>query len=389
LLSLRTAGESHGHSIMAILEGLPAGIKIDKNIINYMLRRRKNAYGRGGRMQIESDDLKIISGIRNGLTIGSPIGLLIKNKDWANWQEIMSVWDIKVDNKISQPRPGHADFAGSIKYNFSDIRNVLERASARETAIRTAAGAIIMSFLRNLKIDIISHVIQLGEMKVNFDSKDIAIENWQKFKAEVAESPFHCFDKEKEEKMINYIDQTRESHDTLGGICEIRTTPLPPGLGSYTSWDKRLDSRLTSALMSIPAVKGVEFANTFADIEFSGSEFHDELYYNKKKGYYRNTNRAGGLEGGITNGSALVIKIAMKPIPTLYQPLETVDMKTKKKVTAQIERSDVTALPAAGVVAEALVAYILADAIIEKFGGDNLEDILNSFNSYKISRGLK
>jgi len=395
MLDFRTAGESHGKGIMAIVEGLPAGIKIDKKIINEKLRRRQGGYGRGGRMEIEKDKIEIISGIRKTKTIGSPVGLLIYNKDWENWKDTMSPFpsqeeveeEIKIKNdeelkkvykKVTKPRPGHADLAGVIKYNLDDIRNILERASARETAARTAVGGLLASFLSYFNIDIISHVIQLGEIKCNKCE-----DSFSELKNKVYDSPLHCFDKDIEEEMKEYIDKTKEKGDTLGGVVEIRTTKLPVGLGSHTQWKNRLDSKIAAALMSIPAIKGVEIGPAFENAAHTGSNVHDEIFYNQKEGFYHQTNRAGGLEGGITNGEPLIARIAMKPIPTLYKPLNSVDINTGESFKASIERSDVTALPAAGVVGEAMVTYIIATAILEKFGGDNIEEVVNNYRQFK------
>ena len=395
MLEFRTAGESHGKAIMAILEGLPAGIKINKKLIDDKLRRRQGGYGRGGRMKIESDKVKIISGIRKSKTIGSPIGLLIYNKDWENWQETMSPFSVdeKITNKIkiesdtqiknvaekvTKPRPGHADLAGAIKYNLSDIRNILERASARETAARTAVGGLLDNFLKYFNIDIISHVVQIGGIKCN--ECEIPFSD---LKERVFNSPLHCANKNIEKKMMKYIDKIKEKGDTLGGVMELRTTNLPTGLGSHTQWNRKLDYKIAGALMSIPAIKGVEIGNAFKNVVIPGSRVHDEIYYDEEKGFYHKTNRAGGLEGGITNGEPIIVRIAMKPIPTLYKPLNSVDINTGKSFKASIERSDVTAVPAAGVVGEAMLAYIISEAILNKFGGDNIEEVLVNYKQFK------
>jgi len=401
MLNFKTAGESHGKGLMAIVDGLPAGIEVSIDYINNKLARRQGGYGRGGRMKIETDTVNVYSGIRLGKTMGSPVGLLINNKDWENWQEVMAVEKSKLtsateDNEITikkdgrlkkikkvvtRPRPGHADLAGTQKYNTDDIRNILERASARETAARTAVGGLTDNFLRYFDIDIISHVIQLG--KIAAPVKDV---NFMELWDAVIDSPLHCFDKEKEEEMIEYIDEIKEKGDTLGGIIEIRTTPLPVGLGSHTQWDRKLDGILTSALMSIPAVKGVEIGPAFNNSTIPGSEVHDEIFYDDSIGYYRTTNSAGGIEGGVSNGQALIIRIAMKPIPTLYKPLQSVDIKSKEKFEASVERSDVTAVPACGVVGEAMVSFVIAQALLEKFGGDSIEETISNYKSY-MNRG--
>ncbi len=395
MVEYKTAGESHGKGLMVIIDGIPAGIEVDLNLINDKLSRRQGGYGRGGRMKIEKDKVDIISGIRNGKTMGSPVGILINNKDWDNWKQVMSPYKekildkneiiIKKDDKIkkiiakvTKPRPGHADLAGVLKYNLNDIRNILERASARETAARVAMGGLLDNFLKYFDIDIISHVLRIG--KIHYTSPEIP---FKKLKERVKESPLHCYNDQKEKEMISYIDKIKDEGNSLGGIVEIVTTSLPVGLGTHTVWNKRLDSQLAAALMSIPAIKGVEIGPAFENSSRKGSEVHDQIYYNDKKGYYRKTNRAGGLEGGMTNGEPLILRIAMKPIPTLYQPLQSVDIESKEVFKASVERSDVTAVPAAGVVAEAMVSFVLTGALLEKFGGDHIEEVLSNYNNYK------
>ncbi|MFP4662172.1 MAG: chorismate synthase [Halanaerobiales bacterium] len=398
MLNFKTAGESHGKGLIAIVEGLPAGIEVSIDYINNKLARRQGGYGRGGRMKIETDVVDIYSGIRAGKTMGSPVGILIHNKDWENWQGVMAAEKkknrsvtsdndeitIKKDGKlkkikkvVTRPRPGHADLAGIQKYNTDDIRNILERASARETAARTAVGGLTDNFLRYFDIDIISHVIQLGEISV--PPIDV---NFMELRDKVIDSPLHCFNKEKEEEMMDYVDRIKEKGDSLGGIIEIQTTPLPVGLGSHTQWDRKLDGLLSRALMSIPAVKGVEIGPAFSNSTLPGSQVHDEIYYEDNMGYYRKTNRAGGIEGGVSNGQPLVIRIAMKPIPTLYKPLQSVDIHSKESFAASVERSDVTAVPACGVVGESMISFVLAQAILNKFGGDSIEETLSNFESY-------
>ncbi len=398
MLNFKTAGESHGKGLMAIIDGLPAGIEVSIDHINKQLARRQGGYGRGGRMKIEADQIEVMSGIRQGNTMGSPVSLIIANKDWDNWQEVMSVENnitdpeksqnneviIKKDHKlkkikkvVTRPRPGHADLAAAQKYNTKDIRNILERASARETAARVAVGGITDSLLAYFDIGIISHLIQLGEI-----SSPVQDVTYSELKEIVENSPLHCYNKEKEKEMINYIDNVMDDGDTLGGIIEIRTSPLPVGLGSHTQWDRKLDGLIAQALMSIPAIKGVEIGPAFDNTTTPGSEVHDQIFYSEERGYYRKTNRAGGLEGGVTNGQPLVVRIAMKPIPTLYQPLQSVDIQTKEAFSASVERSDVTAVPAAGVVAEAMLSFVLAQALLEKFGGDSIDEIMNNYNNY-------
>jgi len=378
MLEYRSAGESHGKGFILIIDGMPAGVKIEPEKINAQLKRRQGGYGRGGRMKIEKDRVEIISGIRAGLTLGSPIGIYLENKDWKNWNEIMSVvGKINDSKKVTKPRPGHADLAGILKYNHNDIRNILERASARETAARVAAGSIFSQFLTNFNIDIVSHVLSIGNIELKSPEIDFEV-----LKKNVENSPLHCYDKEKEKEMMSYIDKIKEKGDSLGGILEVRTTELPVGLGSHVQWNRRLDGRLAQAIMSIPAIKGVEIGPAFDNAKLPGSLVHDEIYYSNNKGYYHKTNRAGGLEGGISNGEGLIIRMAMKPIPTLTKPLNSVDIKSKKSFKASIERSDVTAVPAAGVVGEAMVSLVLANALLEKFGGDSMEEIERNYNNF-------
>ena len=378
MLEYRSAGESHGKGFILIIDGMPAGVKIEPEKINAQLKRRQGGYGRGGRMKIEKDRVEIISGIRAGFTLGSPIGIYLENKDWKNWNEIMSVvGKINDSKKVTKPRPGHADLAGILKYNHNDIRNILERASARETAARVAAGSIFSQFLTNFNIDIVSHVLSIGNIELKSPEIDFEV-----LKKNVENSPLHCYDKEKEKEMMSYIDKIKEKGDSLGGILEVRTTELPVGLGSHVQWNRRLDGRLAQAIMSIPAIKGVEIGPAFDNAKLPGSLVHDEIYYSNNKGYYHKTNRAGGLEGGISNGEGLIIRMAMKPIPTLTKPLNSVDIKSKKSFKASIERSDVTAVPAAGVVGEAMVSLVLADALLEKFGGDSMEEIERNYNNF-------
>lgn len=394
MLTFKTAGESHGKGVMAIVDGLPAGVKVDFARINEKLARRQQGYGRGGRMKIETDRVEVFSGLRHGKTIGSPVGLLIHNKDWENWQGVMSVDKDtnptekevvikkdgrirKIDKEVTRPRPGHADLAGALKYQQDDIRNILERASARETAARTAVGGLLDNFLHYFDIEIISHVIQLGEIESCSPEVGLA-----ELKAGIRDSELACYDQDKEREMKEYIDRIKEKGDSLGGVVELRTSPLPVGLGSHVQWDRRLDGELAQAILSIPAVKGVEIGPAFENSSRTGHDVHDEIFYQPDKGYYRKTNRAGGLEGGITNGEPLIIRMAMKPIPTLYRPLRSVDIKTKEPFTASIERSDVTALPAAGVVGEAMLAFILARAMLVKFGGDSIRETINNYRGY-------
>ncbi|MCX5642515.1 MAG: chorismate synthase [Candidatus Omnitrophica bacterium] len=365
-----TAGESHGPALMVILEGVPAGLALTKEEIDRDLSRRQHGFGRGGRMAIERDEVEIISGLRKGLTLGTPVGLLVRNRDWENWKETMAAEPGGPEVKpVVNPRPGHADLSGALKFGFQDIRNVIERASARETAARVAAAAVVKKLLLTFGIDIYSRVVQIGTVcdQSEFHPPESCevIEN----------SRLRCLSADKEAKMVDLISQAREKGDTLGGVFEVKATGLPVGLGSYTQWDLRLDGLLARALMSIPAVKGVEIGEGFRLASLFGSKAHDEIFHGPEKGFYRKTNRAGGLEAGITNGQPLVIRAAMKPISTLGQPLTTVDIISRKPAKAIKERSDVCAVPAAGIVGEAMVAFVLADAFLEKFGGDSIEEI--------------
>ncbi|KUK11048.1 MAG: Chorismate synthase [Clostridia bacterium 41_269] len=374
-----TAGESHGPCLTAIIEGIPAGLELSEKAINFQLQRRQRGYGRGKRMELERDRVKITSGVRGGFTLGSPICLVIENKDWENWQDIMAA-DKSADleaKKVTAPRPGHADLAGAIKYRHKDMRNVLERASARETAARVAVGAVARIFLEALGININSHVIRIGNVAIDINK----IEPHMLSKA--LDSPVMCIDSEKAEEMLREIDNAKREGDSLGGIFEVIAENVPPGLGSYAHWDRRLDGRLAQALMSIPGVKGVEFGIGFKAAEKPGSEVHDAIYYNDDRGFYRLTNNAGGLEGGMSNGEPIIARAAMKPIPTLIKSLPSVDIRTKKPVKAAVERSDVCAVPAAAVVGEAVVSIVLAEAVLEKFGGDYMEEIFNEVARYR------
>lgn len=377
-----TAGESHGEAIIAILEGMPSGLAIDESYIAAQLHRRQQGYGRGGRMRIEKDFARIVSGVRLGKTLGSPIALRIENLDWKNWQKTMSVAGSGTAQPIvSVPRPGHADLAGAIKYHHSDLRNVFERASARETAARVAVGAIAGKFLAAFDITIASHVVQIHEVYGSFSMCDHASaqatdpQAVAKLSAAADASPVRCLDETAAQKMIARIDEARQRNDTVGGVFEVAAFNLPVGLGSHVHWDRRLDALLSAALMSIPAIKAVEVGRGFSVAAGWGSAAQDEIYFDSIRGYVRKTNHAGGLEGGITNGEAVVLRAAMKPLSTLMQPLASVHMASKKPEAAHIERSDVCAVPAAAVVGEGVVALTLADALLEKFGGDSMQEI--------------
>jgi len=361
------------------VEGLPAGLPLTAAYINRQLARRQGGYGRGARMKIESDTVSFLSGVRGGLTLGSPLALLVENKDWANWSEIMSAGPgARTDQRVvRRPRPGHADLAGAIKYRHQDLRNVLERSSARETAARVAAGSVARRLLEELGITIIGQVVQLGGLSA-------AVENLgpEELKARLERSKLNCADPAMEQRMIETIDAALAAGDTLGGVFEIRAYGVPAGLGSYTHWDRKLDGRLAAALMSIQAIKGVEVGLGFAAAGLRGSQVQDEIFYEPGRGFYRLHNQAGGLEGGVTNGETVVVRGAMKPIPTLNQPLQSVDMITRKPSRAAVERSDVCAVPAACVIGEALVAWELARACLEKCGGDSLEELKDNWNRH-------
>src|SRR6267143_3404411 len=366
-----TAGESHGRALVAIVEGLPAGMPINAAGIDRELARRQWGYGRGGRMKIEQDEVEILSGVRHGLTLGSPVALLIENKDWANWTDVMTAElreaAPKKSRELKRPRPGHADLAGGQKFGARDLRNVLERASARETAARVACGALAKQLLAAFDVEVKSHVIQLGGVPETPLTVD-----WDAINAIPDDAPLRCADTEAQQRMVELIDETKRAGDTLGGIFEVVARGLAPGLGSHTSWDSKLDGRLAQAVMSIPAVKAVSIGAGVEAAGLPGSEVHDEIFYNgESQEFVRHTNRAGGLEGGVTNGAELRIRGFLKPISTLRRALRSVDIDTKEAEAAAFERSDVTAVPAAGVIGEAMIALVVAGEMIEKFGGDS------------------
>ncbi len=378
-----TAGESHGRALVAIVEGLPAGMPVDADQINHELKRRQWGYGRGGRMKIEQDQVEILSGVRHGLTLGSPIALMIENKDWANWTDVMATDPREIaperSRRLKRPRPGHADLPGGQKFGARDLRNILERASARETAARVACGAFARQLLAAFGAEVRSHVIQLG----GIPEKPLEL-TWAEISGIAEDAPLHCADSELQQRMIELIDQKREAGDTLGGIFEIVAQGVIPGLGSHTAWDLKLDGRLAQAVMSIPAVKAVSIGAGTEASSLPGSEVHDEIAYNDEtKEFIRETNRAGGLEGGITNGEEVRIRGHLKPLSTLRRPLRSVDIDTKQEESAAFERSDITAVPAAGVIGEAMVALVLASAMREKFGGDSLGEMRRNFEAYR------
>lgn len=376
MLRFLDAGESHGKCLLGIIEGLPAGLSLNEENINLNLKRRQGGYGRGERMKIEQDRVEILSGLVEGKTIGSPLGLMIKNKDWENWQE-------KEYPPLTIPRPGHADFAGAIKYGFKDVRKVLERASARQTAMRAAVGSITSSLLEEFNIDIYSYVLRIGQVK----AKRIVSFN-REVKEEINKSPVYCIDGIASIGMCREIDRAREKGDTLGGVFEVVIAGVPIGLGSYVQWDRRLDARLASALMSIPGAKAVEIGKGIEASEKKGSTVHDEIFAQEESEkdsfrYYRKTNRAGGIEGGITNGEDIVVKAYIKPIPTLINPLRSIDFATKKGTKAIYQRSDICVVPAASVVGEAVAAWEVAVAFLEKFSGDSLLEIKENYRNYR------
>jgi chorismate synthase len=386
MLRFVTAGESHGPALVSILEGMPAGVPLLAEYVDVQLARRQQGYGRGRRMQIEQDTIELLSGVRAGETIGSPIAMLIRNRDWKNWQEIMDPAPRADDpaprkRVVTRPRPGHADLTGMLKYDRADARDILERASARETTARVAAGAVCRRLLEELGMRIGSHVVHLGGVDARRPATMPADLN-----AAVDGSPLRTLDADAESAMIARIDEAKRAGNTLGGICEVICDGAPVGLGSHVSWDRKLDGRLAAALMSIPAVKGVEIGLGFEGARRPGSEVHDEIDMapgRASTGHVRRrTNRAGGLEGGITTGEPLVLRVAMKPISTLMRPLETIDVATRAPAQAVAERSDVTAVPAMGVIAEAMVAFTIAEATLEKFGGDSLKELKRNYDGY-------
>ncbi|HJV66684.1 MAG TPA: chorismate synthase [Geomonas sp.] len=381
-----TAGESHGPQLTAIIEGIPAGLRLTEEEINHDLHRRQGGYGRGGRMKIETDQVRLLSGVRWGETLGSPITLVVENSDWVNWDRRMSAKEEFRDDSIAvtRARPGHADLPGSLKYNHRDVRNILERSSARETAARVAVGAVAKAYLAQFGITVTGCVLELGGVKAKLPDMGV-----QQMRDVIAASPVYTYDSEAELEMIAVIDRAKAAGDTLGGVVEVRVSGVPAGLGSHVQWDRRLDARLAAAVMSIQAFKGVEVGAGYETARKPGSQVHDEIYYDaaraadsRQGGFYRKSNQAGGLEGGITNGEEIVVTGAMKPIPTLYTPLQSVDIVSKQPFEATVERSDVCAVPAASVVAEAVVAIEIANAFMEKFGGDSIAETTRNCQAY-------
>lgn len=374
-----TAGESHGPGLVAIVEGMPAGLLLDREALDRDMARRQLGHGRGGRMKIESDSVEIRSGVRHGRTLGSPISVLVANRDYSNWEERMNPWPIEAEvDEVHLPRPGHADLVGAQKYGHSDIRNVLERASARETAARVAAGSLARGLLSVLGVSVHSHVIQIASVKVP-ERLELAPDDF----ASVDEDPVRCLDPEASAAMVEEINRLRKANESLGGSFEVRAFGLVPGLGSHISWEERLDGQLAGAVASIQSVKGVAIGEAWDVAGRPGSEAHDEIFWSQERGYHRETNHAGGLEGGMTNGLPLSVRAAIKPISTLTKPLRSVDTETKEPAQALRERTDSTVVPAAAVVAEAMVCLILARCYREKFGGDHIDDVLAAVEAYK------
>ena len=378
MLRYLTSGESHGQGLITILDGIPSNVELNIDEINEELRRRQGGYGRGGRMKIEKDKINIIGGVRGKKTIGAPISFEIKNKDFENWENYMSPMnDIDEKGKIVENvRPGHADLVGCLKYDFDDARNVLERSSARETASRVAVGAICKQVLKNFDIEFLSHVVQIGEIK------DDKIYDFNYIKENVDNSEIRCVNKDLEEKIKSKIDKCRKEGDTLGGIIEVRVKNLIPGLGSYTHFDKKIDGHLAMHLMATQAIKGVEIGLGFETATLTGSNVMDEILYNEENGITRKSNNLGGIEGGMTTGEEIIIRCAMKPIPTLYKPLDTININTLEKYKASVERSDSCAVPACSIVCENVVAFVICKFFLDKIGGESLEDLQNNYKSY-------
>jgi chorismate synthase len=379
-LRLITAGESHGPGLTCIVEGLPAGLRLEQDALSADLARRQLGHGRGGRMKIERDRAEVTAGVRHGLTLGGPVALSVANRDYANWEERMNPWP--VDEAVAEvhlPRPGHADLVGAQKYKHTDIRNILERASARETAARVAGGALCKAYLAALGVHVRSHVVQIASIHAPAPEQALRLEDF----AEVDASPVRCLDAEATRAMVAEIDRLRKANESLGGVFEVQAFGLVPGLGSHISWEQRLDGRLAMAICSIQALKGVSIGDGFHIAGVPGSQAHDEIFYDSERGgYYRETNRAGGLEGGMTNGQPLIVRGAMKPLPTLTRPLRSVDTATHEPAEALRERTDSCTVPAAGVVGEAMVALVLADAYAQKLGGDHIDDARSSLDAY-------
>jgi chorismate synthase len=383
-LRLITAGESHGPGLTAIVEGLPAGLELDRDALNADMARRQLGHGRGGRMKIEKDSAEVTAGVRHGRTLGGPVALWVVNRDYQNWEERMNPWPVEAEVKeVHLPRPGHADLVGVWKYRQTDVRNILERASARETAARVAGGGLAKAFLRALGVQVLSHVVQIGPIRAS------VVPNGPEDFAGVDDDPVRCLDAEASRAMVEHINVQRKANESIGGVFEVRAYGLTPGLGSHVSWEERLDGRLAQAVCSIQAVKGVAFGDGFDLPAAPGSQAHDEIFWSEERGYYRETNHAGGLEGGMTTGEALILQAALKPIPTLTKPLRSVDISTHEPAQALRERTDSSVVPAGGVVAEAMVAFVLADAYRRKFGGDHIDDVREAVRAYEERIGWR
>ncbi|EEL88706.1 chorismate synthase [Bacillus cereus] len=386
-----TAGESHGPQLTTILEGVPAGLSLVANDINEELARRQKGYGRGRRMQIEKDQVQIVSGVRHGKTMGSPIALVVENRDFTHWTKVMGAEPLteqeekEMKRQVTKPRPGHADLNGAIKYGHRDMRNVLERSSARETTVRVAAGAVAKRILAELGIQVAGHVIEIGGVQ----AENITYNSIAELQSTTEASPVRCLDEEAGKKMMQAIDDAKANGDSIGGIVEVVVEGMPIGVGSYVHYDRKLDAKLAAAIMSINAFKGVEIGIGFEAAHRPGSEVHDEILWDEVQGYRRKTNNAGGVEGGMTTGMPVIVRGVMKPIPTLYKPLQSIDIDTKEPFTASIERSDSCAVPAASVVAEAVVAWELATALIEQFGLDRIDLIRENIEKHnEYARGF-
>jgi chorismate synthase len=378
-LKLTTAGESHGPGLTCIVEGLPAGLQLDREALDRDLARRQLGHGRGGRMKIETDRVDVTAGVRHGHTLGGPIAIQVHNRDYANWEERMNPWPVESETaEVHLPRPGHADLVGTQKYGLADVRDILERASARETAARVAGGAVAKEFLRALGVEVYSHVLQITSVSAP-RRDDLTAADF----VNVDESPVRCLDPEASKAMVAEINTLRKANESLGGVFEVRAFGLVPGLGSHVSWEERLDGRLAMAICSIQAIKAVSIGDGYEVAGLPGSLAHDEIFYSEERGYYRETNRAGGVEGGMTNGDPLVVRGSMKPLPTLTKPLRSVDIATHEPAQALRERTDSCTVPAAGVVAEAMVAFVLAQAYRQKFGGDHIDDVKLALAKYE------
>ena len=383
MLSFRTAGESHGQALVALVEGIPAHLPIDYDFIDHELKRRQGGYGRGGRMKIERDQVRFLSGVRHGKTIGSPIAMMIENRDWPNWEQVMAAREVLDDaatkRRVTRPRPGHTDLAGSLKYNHTDARNILERSSARETAARVAAGGLAKVFLKTFGIEVLSHTTAIGKARV----PDDFVVSWQQLDAIRDDDVVRCVLPRVGQEMVKEIEQAQKDGDTIGGTFEVVARGVPVGLGSHTGWDTRLDGRLAQAVMCVNAVKAVEIGQGVRIAYSRGSQAHDEIAYdNQQRRFYHLTNRAGGVEGGITNGEEVRVVGYLKPIPTLKKALRSVDLISKEPFLAQHERSDTCTVPAAGVIGESMVALVLATAFLEKFGGDSIQETSRNYKGY-------